>query len=353
MTRKLRAGVLGATGTVGQRFIQLLEDHPWFELGAVAASGRSVGKPFQRACSWKVPEPMPEYARDRILSPCRPGLEVDFVFSGLPSSIAGVVESDFARAGYPVVSNSKNHRMDEDVPLLVPEINPDHLELIPLQKKRTRSSGFIVTNPNCTTIALVLALAPLHRAFGLERVSVVTMQALSGAGYPGVSSLDVTDNVLPFIEGEEEKVETEPLKILGRYKEGQVDRAEFRISAQCHRVNVQDGHLEAVSASFRQRPSRGELVEALASFRSLPQALNLPSAPRRPVVCLEEPDRPQPRLDRTLEKGMATVVGRIRPCPILDFKFDLLGHNTIRGAAGAAILNAELLLARGMLEGKQ
>lgn len=353
MTKKLRAAVLGATGTVGQRFIQLLEDHPWFELGAIAASGRSVGKPYHRACSWKIPEPMPEYVRDRILSPCRPGLEVDFVFSGLPSSIAGEVESEFARAGFPVVSNSRNHRMDEDVPLLVPEINPDHLDLVSLQRERTRSSGFIVTNPNCTTIALVLALAPLQRAFGLERVSVVTMQALSGAGYPGVAGLDVADNVLPFIEGEEEKVETEPLKILGNYKDGKVERAEFAISAQCHRVNVQDGHLEAVSVSVRLLPSLDELVDTLASFRSLPQELKLPSAPRRPVVCLEEPDRPQPRLDRYLEKGMATVVGRIRPCPVLDYKFDLLGHNTIRGAAGAAILNAELLRARGMLEGKK
>ncbi|MYC83653.1 MAG: aspartate-semialdehyde dehydrogenase [Acidobacteria bacterium] len=353
MTRKLRAAVLGATGTVGQRFIQLLEDHPWFELGAIAASGRSVGKPYHRACSWKVPEPQPEYVRDQVLSPCRPGLEADFVFSGLPSSIAGEVECDFARAGYPVVSNSGYHRMEEDVPLLVPEINSDHLDLISLQQERTRSSGFIVTNPNCTTIALVLALAPLHRAFGLERVSVVTMQALSGAGYPGVAGLDVADNVLPYIEGEEEKVETEPLKILGNYKDGKVERAEFAISAQCHRVSVQDGHLEAVSVSVRLLPSLDELVETLASFRSLPQELDLPSAPRRPVVCLEEPDRPQPRLDRNLEKGMATVVGRIRPCPVLDYKFDLLGHNTIRGAAGAAILNAELLRARGMLKGKE
>ncbi|MXZ33864.1 MAG: aspartate-semialdehyde dehydrogenase [Acidobacteria bacterium] len=353
MTRKLRAAVLGATGTVGQRFIQLLENHPWFELGAIAASGRSVGKPYHRACSWKVTEPQPEYVRDQVLSPCRPGLEADFVFSGLPSSIAGEVESDFARAGYPVVSNSGYHRMEEDVPLLVPEINSDHLDLISLQRERTRSSGFIVTNPNCTTIALVLALAPLHRAFGLERVSVVTMQALSGAGYPGVAGLDVADNVLPYIEGEEEKVETEPLKILGNYKDGKVERAEFAISAQCHRVSVQDGHLEAVSVSVRLLPSLDELVETLASFRSLPQELDLPSAPRRPVVCLEEPDRPQPRLDRNLEKGMATVVGRIRPCPVLDYKFDLLGHNTIRGAAGAAILNAELLRARGMLKGKE
>lgn len=353
MTRKLRAGVLGATGTVGQRFIQLLENHPWFELGDIAASDHSTGKPFHQACSWKIPMPMPEYVRERILSPCRPGLEVDFVFSSLPSSIAGEVENDFARAGYPVVSNSRNHRMDEDIPLLVPEINPDHLALVPVQQTREQSSGFIVTNPNCTTIALVLALAPLHQAFGLEQVNVVTMQAISGAGYPGVASLDVIDNIIPYIDGEEKKVETEPLKILGKCKNGRVELAEFTISAQCHRVNVQDGHLEAVSASFLKSPSHGQLVEALASFRSLPQELNLPSAPHRPVVCLEEPDRPQPRLDRYQEKGMATVVGRIRPCPILDYKFDLLGHNTIRGAAGAAILNAELLRTREMLNGKR
>ena len=193
-----------------------------------------------------------------------------------------------------------------------------------------------------------MALAPLQWAFGLEQINVVTMQALSGAGYPGVASMDVIDNVLPYIEGEEEKVETEPLKILGKYKSGKVIWADFKISAQCHRVNVQDGHLEAVSVSFRQRPSWRQLVEALSSFRSLPQELNLPSAPRRPVVCLEDPDRPQPRLDRHLEKGMATVVGRIRPCSIFDYKFDLLGHNTIRGAAGAALLNAELLWAQGV-----
>lgn len=350
-TKKIRVGVLGATGTVGQRLIQLLENHPWFEVGAIAASDRSVGKTFQQACPWKISGPIPEYIRDHTLKSCKPNLAVDLVFSGLPSSIAGQVEIDFARAGYPVLSNSRNHRMEEDVPLLVPEINPDHLALIPTQKQRQGySSGYIVTNPNCSTMALVMALAPLNQCFGLEQVNVVTMQALSGAGYPGVASLDIIDNVLPYIDGEEEKVETEPLKILGEYQAGKVILANFKISAQCHRVNVQDGHLEAVSVSFRQCPPQHQLVEALSNFSSLPQELNLPSAPRFPIVYLEGTDRPQPRLDRHLEKGMATVIGRLRPCSIFDYKFDLLGHNTIRGAAGATLLNAELLWKKGMLQ---
>jgi aspartate-semialdehyde dehydrogenase len=277
-------------------------------------------------------------------------LECDFAFSGLPSNIAGKIESAFARGGYPVLSNSKNHRMDEDVPLLVPEINHGHLELVPLQKKnRNYENGYIVTNPNCTVMAMVLALAPLHREFGLEKVSVVSMQALSGAGYPGVASLDIIDNVIPYIDGEEEKVETEPRKILGDYQHGKVLMADFQVSAQCHRVNVLDGHLEAVSVGLRRRPSLEELAEALRSYTSLPQELRLPSAPGRPVVVVDGRDRPQPRMDRDIEKGMATVVGRIRPCSILDYKFNVLGHNTIRGAAGAAILNAELLIAKRLL----
>ena len=272
------------------------------------------------------------------------------MFSGLPSDIAGKVESAFAKAGYPVLSNSKNHRMDDDVPLLVPEINHEHLELLSYQKKnKNYQGGYIVTNPNCTTMAMVLALAPLHQEFGLEKIHVVTMQALSGAGYPGVASLDIIDNVIPYIDGEEEKVELEPRKILGRFQDGKVLYADFTISAQCHRVNVLDGHLEAVSVSFRHRPLQEAMVEALRSYSSLPQTLKLPSAPAHPVVIVEGRDRPQPRMDRDVEKGMATVVGRIRPCPIFDYKFNVLGHNTIRGAAGAAILNAELLVAKGRL----
>jgi aspartate-semialdehyde dehydrogenase len=350
MRAKLKAGILGATGTVGQRFIQLLENHPWIEIGALAASDRSEGKPYHQACTWKISGQIPQYARNLIVKECAPPLECDFAFSGLPSNIAGRIESAFAKAGYPVLSNSKNHRMDEDVPLLVPEINHEHVELIPLQKKiRNYENGYIVTNPNCTVMAMVLALAPLHREFGLEKVNVVSMQALSGAGYPGVASLDIIDNVIPYIDGEEEKVEIEPRKILGNYQHGKVLFADFQISAQCHRVNVLDGHLEAVSIGLKRRPSLEELTKALSSYTSLPQQLKLPSAPSHPVVVLDGRDRPQPRMDRDIEKGMATIVGRIRPCSIFDYKFNVLGHNTIRGAAGAAILNAELLIAKKLL----
>jgi len=351
MNQKVKVGILGATGTVGQRFIQLLENHPWFEVGDIAASDRSQGRPYAEACQWKISGQMPDYIRNFTVKECVPELDCELVLSGLPSSIAGEVETAFAKAGYPVLSNSKNHRMDEDVPLLVPEINADHLALIPIQKKNQNlaEGGYIVTNPNCTTMAMILALAPLHREFGLERVNVVTMQALSGAGYPGVASMDLVDNVIPFIADEEEKVEIEPRKILGTLSNGKVAFADFKVSAHCHRVNVLDGHLEAVSIAFRHRPNKEQLIEVMTSFTSVPQALNLPSAPQRPVVYLEEMDRPQPRLDRDVERGMATVVGRVRRCNVLDYKFDLLGHNTIRGAAGAAILNAELLMAEGWL----
>ena len=350
MKGKLKAGILGATGTVGQRFIQLLENHPWIEVGDLAASDRSEGKRYQQACTWKISGQIPEYARSLVVKECAPPLDCDFVFSGLPSNIAGEIESNFAKAGYPVVSNSKNHRMDDDVPLLVPEINHDHLGLVPLQvKNQNYNGGYIVTNPNCTVMAMILALAPLHEEYGLERVHVVSMQALSGAGYPGVASLDIIDNVIPYIDGEEEKVELEPRKILGRFQDGKVLLADFQISAQCHRVNVLDGHLEAVSVSLRKRPAQEALIKTLRSYTSLPQKLSLPSAPARPVVIVDGRDRPQPRMDRDVERGMATVVGRVRPCPNFDYKFNVLGHNTIRGAAGAAILNAELLVAKQLL----
>jgi len=352
MNRKVKVGILGATGTVGQRFIQLLENHPWFEVGDIAASDRSQGKLYAEVCQWKISGQMPEYIRQFSVKECVPNLDCELVLSGLPSSIAGEVETAFAQAGYPVLSNSKNHRMDEDVPLLVPEINAEHLDLIPFQKKNQKfeTGGYIVTNPNCTTMAMILALAPLHHEFGLECVSVVTMQALSGAGYPGVASMDLLDNVIPYIADEEEKVEVEPRKILGTLSDGKITFADFKVSAHCHRVHVLDGHLEAVSVGLRRRPKKEQLIHAMTSFRSIPQALNLPSAPQRPVVYLEGVDRPQPRLDRDLERGMATIVGRVRECSVLDYKFDLLGHNTIRGAAGAAILNAELLLAQGWLK---
>ncbi|MCS6884734.1 MAG: aspartate-semialdehyde dehydrogenase [Acidobacteriota bacterium] len=346
---KYRVGILGATGLVGQRFVQMLEDHPLFEITALAASDRSEGKVYEDVCPWKLASPIPEKVRKLTVQACTPPLDCDLVFSSLPSSMAGAVEEAFAAAGYPVISNSSNHRMDDDVPLLVPEINSAHLAAIEHQKQRREWSGYIVTNPNCTTIALVLALAPLHTAFGIEAVSVVSMQALSGAGYPGVASLDAVDNLIPYIDGEEEKVENEPLKILGQFEDGRFNFADFRISAQCNRVPVTDGHTEAVAVKLRTKTDVKSVIEVLQNFRAEPQLLKLHSAPEKPVVVLSEQNRPQPRLDRNIERGMATVVGRVRKDNILDFKFVLLGHNTIRGAAGAALLNAELLVAKNFL----
>lgn len=350
MKRKLRAGILGATGTVGQRLVQMLQIHPWFEVTELAASDRSTGQRYEEACAWKLNRPMPEGVRHLILKAPGPGLECDLVFSSLPSEVAGEIEEAFARAGYPVISNSSNHRMDEDVPLLIPEVNATHIDIIPFQKKRRGyDRGFIVTNPNCSAIALALALAPLQKAFGLRTVLVTTMQAISGAGYPGVASLDIADNVIPYIKNEEEKVEKEPLKIFGSLENNAFANARFHISAQCNRVNVSDGHLETVSVKLEKRPTRNELIEAFGSFDSPLQQLSLPSAPLSPVIMKEEIDRPQPRLDRELADGMVSVVGRVRECPVLDYKFLVLSHNTIRGAAGAALLNAELLKARGYL----
>ncbi|MBI4852325.1 MAG: aspartate-semialdehyde dehydrogenase [Acidobacteria bacterium] len=350
MSKKIRVGILGATGMVGQRFIQLLDNHPEFEVTALAASERSEARSFAEACSWKLPTPMPNWVRGMSLQTCQTPMDCDIVFSSLPSSMAGAVEESFAQAGYPVISNSSNHRMSVDVPLLVPEINAEHIELIKIQQKRREwKKGYIVTNPNCTTVALALALAPINQAFGIEAVMVSTMQALSGAGYPGVASLDIIDNVVPFIDGEEKKVESEPQKILGQFENGMIKAADFRVSAQCHRVNVSDGHTEAVTIKLKKKTSVAELIEVMENFQGEPQRLKLASAPSHPVVVLKENNRPQPRLDRDLEKGMATIVGRVREDIILDFRFTLLGHNTIRGAAGAAILNAELLAAKGYI----
>ncbi len=348
MTKRVKVGILGATGTVGQRFVQLLEAHPWFEVTALAASDASAGKPYSKAVRWKISSDVPQYARGMIVQECKPPLACDVVFSGLPAEVAGPIEEDFARAGYVVSSNARNHRFDPDVPLLVPEANPDHLDILPMQRARHGyGKGCLVTNPNCSTIHLVLALKPLYDAFGISKLMVTTMQALSGAGYPGVPSLDILDNVVPYISGEEEKVESEPLKILGAYANGSYSPATFAISAHCNRVATSDGHLECVSVALSKQASLDDVRRALASFTSVPQTLGLPSAPAHPILVRDEADRPQPRLDRDCEKGMATVVGRLRPCNVLDYRFVLLGHNTIRGAAGAALLNAELMLARG------
>jgi aspartate-semialdehyde dehydrogenase len=328
----------------------MLRNHPDFEVSALAASDRSEGRRFVDACTWRLPFPMPDEVRDVEVRPCAPPLDCDLVIASLPSDTARVAEAAFAAAGYPVISNSSAFRMDEDVPLVVPEINPEHIGLIDEQRRlRGWDRGYLLTNPNCSTIALVLALAPLDKAFGLEAVMVTTMQAVSGAGYPGVPSIDITDNVVPHIGGEEEKVETEPQKIMGRLAGARIEHAPFAVSAQCNRVNVQDGHLESVRVKLRDRASVADVAEALASFRGLPQELGLHSAPARPVVVRTEADRPQPRLDRDAENGMATVVGRISADTIFDVKFTLLGHNTVRGAAGAALLNAELLAAKGLL----
>lgn len=348
MSNKISVGVLGATGAVGQKFVTLLENHPWFELTELAASDRSAGKTYKEATAWRQYKPIPERLNDKIVKPCEPTLDCKVVFSGLDSSVAGEIEESFARAGYIVLSNSKNHRMDPDVPLLIPEVNPEHLALIKVQRERRGWTGAIVTNPNCSVIGLVMALAPIHRAFGVKRLIVTTMQALSGAGYPGPSAIDMLGNVIPYIGGaEEEKVESEPLKIMGSMDGDHIRFAECRISAHTNRVFVEDGHTECVSLELEKKATPDEVARVLAAFTSLPQELKLPFAPERPVIVTEERDRPQPRLDRDAGGGMSAVVGRIRECPVFDIRFVVLSHNTIRGAAGAAILNAELMKSQG------
>jgi len=348
-TQKIPVGVLGATGAVGQRFVQLLEAHPWFEVAEVAASDRSACKRYQDACTWRLAGTPPNAVADlEVLTTAGP-FKSRLLFSGLDSSVAGEVESALAAKGHAVVSNSRNHRMDADVPLLIPEINADHLDAVDRQRKRN-GGGYIVTNPNCTVVGLAMALAPLHRAFGLDTVHVATLQALSGAGYPGVSSMDVADNVVPFIGGgEEEKIEAEPLKILGRFTDGAFANAEFTVSASVHRVAVSDGHTMAAFVRLRGRATVEEALRVLAEFRGEPQERKLPFAPERPIHVLTEPDRPQPRLDRDRERGMAVSVGRVRADGNGGLRLEALVHNTIRGAAGAAILNGELLQARGLL----
>src|SRR3989440_2432499 len=350
MNEKLRAGILGATGVVGQRFIQLLEDHPQFEVTALAASDRSAGKTYAEACTWRLPGNMPERVKQIVVLPPAPPLDCDLIFSSLPGEIAINAEPEFAQAGYPVISNSSSHRMSADVPLLIPEVNADHLGLIDVQRKnRGYDRGFIATNPNCSAIVIVMALAPLHAKFGVSSCVVTTMQALSGAGYPGVASLDATDNVVPFICGEEEKIEAETLKLFGRLNNGSIAEPDMKVSAQCNRVNVSDGHMASIRVKLEKAASLDNIRAALAFFTSEPQHLKLHSAPERPIIVRSENDRPQPRLDRDSGNGMSVTVGRITADTVLDYRFIALGHNTIRGAAGAAILNAELLVARGYL----
>jgi len=344
--KKIPVAILGATGSVGQRFVELLINHPWFEVAELAASDRSAGKKYCEATNWIMQTALPEKYANMIVKKCEPNLDSKIAFSGLDASVAGEIESEFAKNGYYIISNSRNHRFDEDVPLMIPEVNPDHLDLVKAQNYK----GGIITNPNCSTIGMVMALKPLYDAFGIEAVNVVTMQAVSGGGYPGVPSLDIIDNVVPFIGGEENKMETEPLKILGKLSGNKIENAQFKISAQCNRVAVIDGHLETVQVNFKKKPSKDEIIKVWKEFKSLPQELDLPSAPKQPIIYFSEDKYPQPKLHRNIDKGMAAAVGRLRECPLFDYKFIVLSHNTIRGAAGGTILIAELMKAKGYLD---
>ena len=348
---RLKVAVLGATGAVGQRFIELLSGHPWFEVTRLAASPRSAGKSYQDACGWRLATPIPERIATEVVEGMEPDGEVDLAFSALSASVAPEIEIAWAKAGVPVFSNARSYRLEPDVPLLIPEINPEHLGLIEKQKtlRELPGRGFIVTNANCSTTVLAMALAPLERAFGLRRLSVVTLQAVSGAGYPGLPSMEILGNVIPFIAGEEEKMEAETQKILGKFGNNAVEPASMTVSAQVNRVPVFDGHTESVSFETERSASLEEIREALTSFRGEPQELDLPTAPEHPIVVLDGVDRPQPMLDLYRENAMATIVGRLRPCPVLNFKMTLLGHNTVRGAAGGSILNAELAMARKLI----
>lgn len=345
---RIPVAILGATGNVGQRFIQLLENHPWFRVAELVASERSAGKTFKDATVWRLGAEMPESARELVVQDYNADLQSPLAFSGLPSDVAGEIEGRLAGGGIAVVSNTATHRMEPDVPIVVPEVNADHFAAIKTQQANRGWSGYIVTNSNCSVMHLTLTLKPLQDAFGIRKVLVTTLQAVSGAGYPGVPSLDMIDNVVPYIGDEEEKMETEAMKMLGSYDNG-FSPADFVLSAHCNRVPVRDGHTETVSIELAQDASPADVIAAFENFRGLPQELNLPSAPKRPVVVRSEDNRPQPALDRDTERGMASVVGRVRPCPVLGIKYVLLGHNTVRGASGAGILNAELLKEQNLL----
>jgi aspartate-semialdehyde dehydrogenase len=350
MGGKIPVGILGATGLVGQRFIQLLEGHPWFEVAWLAASERSAGQTYAQAARWKLRTPIPNRIAQMQVLPAEPDGAPKVIFASLDAGIAQDLEPRFADAGCAVISNSSAFRMQKDVPLVIGEVNPDHVKLIECQSWRRKSGGFIVTNSNCSVMGLVLALAPFQQKFGIEQVFAVTMQAVSGAGYPGVASLDILGNVIPYIAKEEEKMEAEAPKMLGELNGSAIQPAAFRISVQCNRVPVEDGHTESVSVKLGSRANAEEVISAWQEFSGKPQGLKLPHAPEQPIVYDTAPDRPQPRLDAERGGGMSVSVGRLRPCSVLDWKFTVLSHNTIRGAAGAALLNAELLKAQGYLD---
>jgi aspartate-semialdehyde dehydrogenase len=347
--QRQKIGILGATGMVGQRFIQLLEHHPWFEVAWLAASDKSSGKRYGDAVKWKLDTALPAHIAAMPVSPATPEGAPKIIFAALDSDIARELEPKFAAAGCAVISNSSAFRMQEDVPLVIPEVNASHLPLLENQSWRKQSGGYIVTNPNCSAIGLVLALKPLEERFGIESIFVSTMQAVSGAGYPGVASLDILGNVVPYIKSEEEKMQEETLKLLGSLKGSSIAMLDAKISAHCNRVPVEDGHTESVSIKLRKPATREQILAAWSEFKPL-AGQDLPTAPAQPVEFVAADDRPQPRLDRMRGNGMASTVGRLRPCPLLDWKFTVLSHNTIRGAAGAALLNAELLVSLGKLD---
>jgi aspartate-semialdehyde dehydrogenase len=350
MQTKIPIGILGATGVVGQRFVQLLENHPWFEVAWLAASDRSEGKPYGEAARWRLKTPMPSKIAGMQVSPATPDGAPKVIFAALDTAIALEMEPKFAQAGHAVITNSSALRMQKDVPLVIPEVNPDHIKLLECQAWRKKSNGFVVTNPNCSAIGLVIALKPLQERFGIDTINVVTMQAISGAGYPGVPSLDILGNVIPYIPKEEEKMEEETRKLLGKLDGSGIVSADFAMSAQCNRVAVEDGHTESVFLKLKKKAAAEEVIAAWNEFSSVPQELKLPSAPEKAIQYATQADRPQPRLDVESGRGMTTTVGRLRPCGVLDWKFTVLSHNTIRGAAGAALLNAELLKVQGYLD---
>jgi aspartate-semialdehyde dehydrogenase len=345
---KIKAGILGCTGAVGQKLTALLSTHQGFEITEMAASENSAGKRYIDVVNWKEQTQIPDKVKAMVIKKCEPGLDAQVLFSGLDSSVAEKIEADFAKAGYIVVSNSKNHRMEDDVPLIIPEVNAEHFNLIEIQKKRWNSGGFIVTNPNCSTIALAISLYPIHKKFGLSKVMVTTMQAISGAGYPGVPSLDILGNVIPHIKDEEEKIQIETLKILGKYENGKINFADIKVSAACNRVSVRDGHTLSVSIELINKASKEDIIK---SFNEI-ENFGYEFSPEKVIEYTDDPFRPQPLLDGNLDKGMRITVGNLRKCSILDWKYTALGHNTIRGAAGAAILNAEWLIHNGYIERK-
>jgi aspartate-semialdehyde dehydrogenase len=354
MKDKIPVAVLAATGSVGQRFVQLLDNHPWFKVVALTASDRSEGRTYREACHWILTDPMPEWAEDLVMLPTtaeslKGAAQVALALSALPADIAREVEPQIAEAGIVVCSNASAYRKAQDVPILLPEVNPDHADLVTIQRKKRGWKGAITTNPNCTVTGMTVALKALQDAFGLKCVFVVSMQAISGAGYPGVASLDILDNVIPIISGEEEKVEFEPRKMLGLLEDGEIQLADFAISAHTNRVAVSDGHLVCLSVELGQRVAVEEAARAIRDYQSPEISADLPSAPKPVLVLREESDRPQPRLDRNTGKGMTTVVGRLRPDPLFDLKMVVLSHNTIRGAAGGSLFNAELLVKKGLV----